>query len=112
LSDLAGTKVFIATGLANRCLRLLIEPMDPELNAVLKTLDGILALLESGGVKLPIVLHGLNEMAWPMIDQAAARAYDTRVGFEDILTLPDGTQAPGNGALVAEAARRMARVTR
>lgn len=112
LSDLSGTKVFVTSGLANRCLRLLIEPMDPELNAVLKTLDGILALLEGGGVKLSIVLHGLNEMAWPMIDQAAARGYDTRVGFEDILTLPDGTRAPGNGALVAEAARRMARVTR
>jgi uncharacterized protein (DUF849 family) len=63
-------------------------------------------------VNLPIVFHGLNEMAWPMIDEAAARGYDTRVGFEDILTLPDGTPSPGNGALVAEAAKRMARAPR
>jgi uncharacterized protein (DUF849 family) len=53
------------------------------------------------------VLHGLNQTAWDLIDEAAARGYDTRVGFEDILTLPDGNQAPGNGALVAEAYRRM-----
>jgi uncharacterized protein (DUF849 family) len=41
------------------------------------------------------------------IDEAAKRGYDTRVGFEDILTLPDGKSAPDNGALVAEAMRRM-----
>jgi uncharacterized protein (DUF849 family) len=109
LSDLAGTRAFVTSGLANRCLRLLIEPMQPTLNEVLKTLDGILALLQGAGVTLPIVLHGLNETAWLMIDEAAARGYDTRVGFEDILTLPDGTPAFGNGALVAEAAKRMAR---
>jgi|SRR5438552_3479227 len=112
LSDLSGTNVFVNSGLANRCLRLLIEPMQPSVNQVLKMLDEILALLQAAGVKLPIVFHGLNEMAWPMIDEAAARGYDTRVGFEDILTLPDGTPAPGNGALVAEAARHMARAPR
>lgn len=112
LSDLSGTKVFVNSGLANRCLRLLIEPMQPSVNQVLKTLDEILALLQGAGVNLPIVFHGLNAMAWPMIDEAAARGYDTRVGFEDILTLPDGTPASGNGALVAEAAKRMARAPR
>jgi len=112
LSDLSGTKVFVNSGLASRCLRLLIEPMQPSVSQVLKTLDEILALLQGAGVNLPIVFHGLNEMAWPMIDEAAARGYDTRVGFEDILTLPDGTPAHGNGALVAEAAKRMARARR
>jgi uncharacterized protein (DUF849 family) len=112
LSDLSGTKVFVNSGLANQCLRLLIEPMQPSVNQALKTLDEILALLQGAGVNLPIVFHGLNEMAWPMIDEAAARGYDTRVGFEDILTLPDGTPASGNGALVAEAAKRMARAPR
>jgi len=108
LSDLPGTKTFLTSGLANRCLRLLIEPMQPTLNEGLKTLDGIQGLLQGAGVKLPIILHGLNDTAWPMIDEATARGYDTRVGFEDILTLPDGMPAPGNGALVAEAAKRMA----
>jgi uncharacterized protein (DUF849 family) len=36
------------------------------------------------------------------IDEAAKRGYDTRVGFEDILTLPGGKSARNNGALVAE----------
>jgi uncharacterized protein (DUF849 family) len=64
-------------------------------------------MLDAAGVDLPRVLHGLNQTAWPLIDEAVARGYDTRVGFEDILALPDGRQAPGNAALVAEAARRM-----
>lgn len=109
LSDLAGTEVFVKSGLPKWCLRLLVEPMQPAVPEVLKTLDGILELLDGAGVKLPIVFHGLNDTAWRMIDEAAARGYDTRVGFEDILTLPDGVRAPGNGALVAEAARRMKR---
>jgi uncharacterized protein (DUF849 family) len=112
LSDLAGTKAFLTSGLANRCLRLLIEPMQPTLNEALKTLDGIQGLLQGAEVKLPIVLHGLNNTAWQMIGEAAARGYDTRVGFEDILTLPDGAPAAGNGELVAEAARRVARTRR
>jgi uncharacterized protein (DUF849 family) len=41
------------------------------------------------------------------MDEAAARGYDSRVGFEDTLELPDGTLAPNNAVLVAEARRRM-----
>ena len=37
-----------------------------------------------------------------------ARGYDTRIGFEDVLTLPDGMCADGNASLVA-AACKMAR---
>jgi uncharacterized protein (DUF849 family) len=77
------------------------------MDAALQTLDAILKLLDQANSKIPRVLHGLNEIAWPLIDEAARRGYDTRAGFEDILTMPDGELAPSNGALVAEVARRM-----
>jgi len=48
LSDLSGTKVFVNSGLASRCLRLLIEPMQPSVSQVLKTLDEILAHQSAG----------------------------------------------------------------
>jgi uncharacterized protein (DUF849 family) len=112
LSDIAGTKVLLESGLAPRCLRLLIEPFEATSADALKTLDAIERLLQESGVQLPCVFHGLNQTAWDLIDEAAARGYDTRVGFEDILTLPDGSQASSNGALVAEAARRMRRTVR
>jgi uncharacterized protein (DUF849 family) len=107
LSDPYGTQTFVSSGLAPRCLRLLIEPFDSSTSAALKTLDLIEALLDTTRVKQSRVLHGLNHTAWDLIDEAAGRGYDTRVGFEDILTLPDGTPAASNAALVAEAARRM-----
>jgi uncharacterized protein (DUF849 family) len=40
-----------------------------------------------------------------MIPEAVARGYGTRIGFEDTLTLPDGSMAASNAALIAEARR-------
>jgi uncharacterized protein (DUF849 family) len=107
VADVEGTKIFLTSGYADRCIRLLIEPLAPNMDAALQTLDAILKLLDQANNKIPRVLHGLNELAWPLIDEAARRGYDTRAGFEDILTMPDGELAPSNGALVAEVARRM-----
>jgi uncharacterized protein (DUF849 family) len=109
LSDVAGTQMFVSSGLALRCLRILLEPFESSTDAALKTLEQVEAVLDAAGLKLPVVFHGLNGTAWDLIDVAAARGYDTRVGFEDILTLPDGSSAPDNGALVAETVRRMRR---
>jgi uncharacterized protein (DUF849 family) len=109
LSDLSGAQRFVESGLAPRCLRLLLEPFETSVSAAMQTLKGIESALGRSGVGLPRVFHGLNATAWDLIDVAAARGYDTRIGFEDILTLPDGSVAPSNGALVAEAARRMLR---
>jgi uncharacterized protein (DUF849 family) len=107
LSDVHGTEIFLKSELAANCLRLLLEPFEQTAAAALKTLEDILRPLDSANARLPIVFHGLNQTAWDLIDVAAARGYGTRVGFEDILTLPDGKQAPGNGALVFETVRRM-----
>lgn len=107
LSDVNGTRVFVNSPPAHRCLRMLLEPFEPTTEAALKTLAEIEAILDRTGVKARRVLHGLNDTAWDLIDEAAARGYDTRVGFEDILTLPGGKTASGNGALVSEALRRM-----
>jgi uncharacterized protein (DUF849 family) len=107
VADVEGTKIFLASGYADRCIRLLIEPLEKSLEAAIETLNAIVRLLDNANNKASRVLHGLNELAWPLIDEAAKRGYDTRVGFEDILTLPDGESAPNNGALIAEAVRRM-----
>jgi uncharacterized protein (DUF849 family) len=107
VADVEGTEIFLASGYADRCIRLLIEPLEQTFDAANQTLGAIVKLLDDANNKVPRVLHGLNELAWPLIDEAAKRGYDTRVGFEDILTLPDGKSAPTNGALVAEAVRRM-----
>jgi uncharacterized protein (DUF849 family) len=106
LCDAAGTETFVKSESAPNCLRLLLEPFEQTTAAALKTLEDVLRLLDPASVRLPVVFHGLDHTAWDLIDVAAARGYDTRVGFEDILTLPDGRQASGNGALVSETVRR------
>jgi uncharacterized protein (DUF849 family) len=108
-TDLRGVHVFLESGLAPRCLRILIEPQEPDFEAALQTVAAIEAALDRGGVKIPRLLHGFDQTAWAVIDAAVARGYDTRIGFEDILTLPSGAPAPSNAVLVSEAFRRMKR---
>jgi len=106
-SGLLGTQEFLASGLAPRCLRLLLEPFEPDLESALQNVATIETALNCGELKLPRLLHGFNRTAWPVIDFAASRGYDTRIGFEDVLTLRDGSPAPSNAALVSEALRRV-----
>jgi uncharacterized protein (DUF849 family) len=106
LSDVRGTELLLASGLAPNCLRMLVEPFEEEIRDALQTLEGIEAVLDKAGVKVRRLLHGMSKPAWDLIDEAAARGYDTRVGFEDALALPDGRRAVSNAALVSEAVRR------
>ena len=55
------------------------------------------------GSPAPVLLHGLDESCWPMVEHARTRGVQTRIGMEDTLLLPDGTVAPDNAALVAAA---------
>jgi uncharacterized protein (DUF849 family) len=108
LSDTFGAEILITSGLAARCLRILLEPQENSADTALANVNAIEAALKAGGVKLALLLHGLDATAWELLDAAAARGYDTRIGFEDVLTLPSGAPAASNAQLVAEAVRRTA----
>jgi uncharacterized protein (DUF849 family) len=107
ISDMAGTEAFLRSGLSPRCLRILIEPLEQDLPRALENLRAMRSALDEQKSGCPWVVHGMETIAWEMIDEAARRGYGTRVGFEDILTLPGGQTANSNGELVAEAVRRM-----
>lgn len=104
--DAAGARTLLGTGLAPECLRLLLEPAGGK-GDVLANLVEIESELAS--VDQPRLLHGAGPSTWPMIELAARRGYDTRIGLEDTLTLPDGSPASGNAALVAAAVEVVAR---
>lgn len=93
------------SGLAPRCLRILLEPQIQEFAAALDVLRDVEAVLGEAQIAIPRLLHGIDRTAWPMIGEAARRGHQTRIGFEDTVTLPDGTPAPSNAALVAAARR-------
>ena len=105
LSDTIGAEILVTSGLAASCLRILLEPQENSAGSALANVSAIEAALKAGGVKLPLLLHGLDATAWELLDAAVARGYDTRVGLEDVLTLPSGAPAASNAQLVAEAVR-------
>lgn len=57
---------------------------------------------------VPQLWHGFGDATWAVITAAAAAGHDVRVGLEDVLTLPGGEAAAGNGELVAAAHRLIA----
>ena len=90
----------IRSGFADRCLRILLEPAEASCSAGMNLLQMEGALI---GVSPPRLLHGLGHRAWHLVEMAARRGYDTRIGFEDTLRLPDGSHAAGNAELVRAA---------
>lgn len=94
-------RAFLASGLAERCLRVLLEPMEPDADAAIDSAEEMLAIL--GRLEVPVLLHGQDSTAWPVLRVAAERGLDVRIGLEDVLVLPDGAPAPDNAALVAAA---------
>ena len=91
---------FAGHPLALRCLRVMGEPMEGETAALIQ---GAAIGVAVAGLGLPVLLHGRDDGAWPVLRMAASRLFDVRIGLEDVLTLPDGSPAPDNGALVAAA---------
>ncbi|MEP4194651.1 MAG: 3-keto-5-aminohexanoate cleavage protein [Aliishimia sp.] len=63
-------------------------------------------VLRERGLFAPILLHGMERSAWPCLSEAARLGFDTRIGFEDTLDLPDGRPAKTNAQLI-EAAREV-----
>ncbi len=106
MGSVLATEKFLESKLAARCRWVLLEPEHQEMDAALVVVAKIEDMLRGAGIALPIILHGVNRTAWELIDVAAKRGYDTRVGFEDVLTLPDGGQAKSNAELVAAATKR------
>ena len=92
--------VFRVSGLSGDCLRILIEP-GQEAGDAMKRFAAIEAVLE--GLQNPRLLHGSETSAWKLIALAGEAGYDTRIGLEDTLTVPDGWEAGDNGELVSAA---------
>src|SRR6516162_6188699 len=63
--------LLLKLGLADRCLRVLIELQEQEREAAEASAEAILHCLEKGEVRLPILLHGdTDAIAWLMLEVA------------------------------------------
>lgn len=94
----------VESGLAGRCLRLLLEPVrETSAEAALVAAREMNLILDAADVNAPQLLHGKDATAWTVLRHAAAEGLGMRIGFEDTLTLPDGKPAIDNAQLVAAA---------
>jgi uncharacterized protein (DUF849 family) len=92
----------LESGLVDHSLRILIEPAEASCraHANLNQIEDVLS-----GIARPRLLHGMGRCVWEFVELSARRGYDTRVGFEDTLRMPDGSLAASNAELVTAARR-------
>ena len=97
---------FVDFGFAPHCLRALVEPVEQRSADALSTAAAIVDVLAPTG--LPLVVHGHERSAWPVLRWAVAYGHGIRIGLEDTLTLEGGRVAKDNAELVS-AARQLAK---
>lgn len=111
LANAASAQRWLAHPRPDSALRILLEPHADALAKALEQTTAMVAILDRMPTRVPRLLHGHGTTAWPLLTMAAERGYDTRIGFEDVLELPDGTPARSNAELV-EAAFALVRTVR
>ncbi|HEY2203764.1 MAG TPA: 3-keto-5-aminohexanoate cleavage protein [Pseudonocardia sp.] len=65
--------------------------------------EAVRILRALGNLGVPVLLHGEEDGAWPVLEYALRLGIDTRIGFEDVLVRPDKWLATGNEDLVKSA---------
>jgi uncharacterized protein (DUF849 family) len=94
----------LATGLHEQVVRVLVEVIDPDPDTAAALARAIDAALDDAGITAPRLHHGEGPATWEVLRQGYAAGRQGRIGLEDVLTLPNGTVAPDNAALVRAAA--------
>ncbi len=98
-------RAFVRSGLADRCRRVLIEPLDADPLVAVQHAAEMEEIVVSAGIALPQVHHGYGIACWAVNRRALERGHGIRTGLEDVTLLPDGRSARDNADLVAAAAR-------
>jgi uncharacterized protein (DUF849 family) len=97
-------RAFVASGLADSCVRVLVEPLDNDPEQAVADAATMERLLAEAEIDLEQVHHGDQLASWAVNRWAIPRGHGIRTGLEDTPVLPDGQLAAGNAELVAAAA--------
>ncbi len=103
LLSLRDAHIFVKAGIASRCVRAMVEPLNADPDDAVTLAAEIEQALADGDVQLEQVHHGEGMACWSVNRRAVARGHSIRTGLEDTPVLPDGRIASGNGELVAAA---------
>jgi uncharacterized protein (DUF849 family) len=105
LLSIADARAFVLSGLAGKCRRVLIEPLDADPEVAVQHAAEMEDIVVSAGITLQQVHHGYGIACWAVNRRGLERGHGIRTGLEDTTLLPDGEQARDNADLVAVAAR-------
>lgn len=95
---------FVRSGLAPRCVRVLIEPLQADPDAALADAAAMEDIVRAAGISLEQIHHGVDGLAtWAVNARGLRRGHGIRTGIEDTTVLPDGRPAADNAALVRAA---------
>lgn len=103
LLELSDAEAFVRAGIADRCVRVMVEPLDAETADAVAHAAAMEEVVVAAGITLEQVHHGEGLACWAVNERALARGHGIRTGLEDTTVLPDGTLAPDNAALVRAA---------
>jgi uncharacterized protein (DUF849 family) len=92
--------------IAAHCMRVMIELGS---DGDVATADELLGQVMAAGSPAPVLLHGLDESCWPLLEHAGKRGLQTRIGLEDTVRLPNGSSPSGNADLVSAAVALLSR---
>jgi uncharacterized protein (DUF849 family) len=95
-----------ASEIAEHCMRVMIELLG---DGDVATADDLLSQVMARQSPAPVLLHGMDESCWPLLEHAGKRGVQVRIGMEDTLRMPDGSTAPDNAALVSAAVALLSR---
>jgi uncharacterized protein (DUF849 family) len=98
-------RAFVLSGLAGRCRRVLIEPLDIDPDVAVQHAAKMEEIVLSAGIALEQVHHGYGIACWAVNRRGLERGHGIRTGFEDVTVLPDGAEARDNAALVSASVR-------
>jgi uncharacterized protein (DUF849 family) len=104
LLTLDDARAFVRSGLAGRCRRVLLEPLDEEPAVALCHAAAMEETLAAAGIALEQVHHGYGLACWAVNRRGLERGHGIRTGLEDVTVLPNGTPAADNAELVRAAA--------
>lgn len=104
LLNIDDARAFVLSGIAGRCRRVLIEPLDIDPEAAVQHAARMEDIVTSAGITVEQVHHGYGIACWEVNRRALNRGHGIRTGLEDVTLLPDGKAARDNADLVAAAA--------
>ncbi|MFD9210477.1 3-keto-5-aminohexanoate cleavage protein [Streptomyces sioyaensis] len=100
----AAAGLFARSPLAPKVLRVLAEVIGTDVGHPPDAAREVLATVAGAAPGRPVLLHGMDDGAWPVLRLAGELGLDTRIGLEDTLLLPDGRPAHDNAELICAAA--------